>query len=297
MKWTQQQETAITERGRSIIVSAAAGSGKTAVLVERLLRILSTRESGVRAEDIVVVTFTNDAAAQMKQRLYQALSDLISSLGSDAAEEDYLWLIEQQSGLSSAKIATINSFCFDLIRENADMCGVSSQFRIAEPSEETIYVRRALQSVLENWNKTRLPDIETLFSFFCTRNDAELEGIILAIAEYMKSLAFAEHWMEKARHVCTNKTMLFEQIRSAVCHEISETLQFLDKSEPYAQAVMTSGKVNKFFELYAEDRTNIQFHLNFLKTVEPDKLLEAPLKHAAEFSDFSRVSKNTEHEN
>ncbi|MBR4101045.1 MAG: UvrD-helicase domain-containing protein [Oscillospiraceae bacterium] len=297
MKWTQQQETAITERGRSIIVSAAAGSGKTAVLVERLLRILSSRENGVRSENIVVVTFTNDAAAQMKQRLYQALSELISSLDDTADEEDYLWLIEQQSGLSSAKISTINAFCFDLIRENAELCGVSSQFRIAEPSEEAIYVRHALQSVLENWNKTRLADIETLFSFFCTRNDSEMEGIILAIAEYMKSLAFAEHWMEKVISACTDKTMLLETIRCTICQELTEILAFLERSEPYAQNVMTAGNVNRFYELYCEDRTNILFHLNYLKNVEPEKLLEAPLKHEACFSDFSRVSKNTDPEN
>ncbi len=297
MKWTQQQETAITERGRSIIVSAAAGSGKTAVLVERLLRILASRENGVRSEDIVVVTFTNDAAAQMKQRLYQALSELIESLDETAEEDDYLWLIEQQTGLSSAKIATINAFCFDLIRENAELCGVSSQFRIAEPSEESIYVRHALRTVLENWNRERLSDIETLFSFFCTRNDTELEGIILAIAEYMKSLAFAEHWMDKVRHTCTNKTLLLEAIRSAVCRELTEILHFLDMSEPYAQGVMTSGSTNRFYELFTEDRTNILFHLNYLKTVGADKLLQAPLVHTAEFSDFSRVSKNTDPEN
>lgn len=296
MNCTPQQEIAISERDRSIIVSAAAGSGKTAVLVERLLRILSSRENGVRSEDIVVVTFTNDAAAQMKQRLYHALSELIASLGDDASEDDYLWLIEQQSGLSSAKISTINAFCFDLIRENAELCGVSSQFRIAEPSEEVIYVRHALQAVLEHWNKTRLSDIETLFSFFCTRNDSELEGIILSVAEYMKSLAFPEYWMEQVCAVCSDQQLLFAKLCNAACDEISEILRFLDKSEPYAQGAMVSGKVNKFHDLFIEDRTNILFHLNYLRTVGMEKLLESPLLHAAQFSNFSRVSKNTDPE-
>ena len=79
-EWTTQQQTAIDARGRSIIVSAAAGSGKTAVLVERLLRILSDYEHPVRADRIIVVTFTNDAAAQMKQRLSKALTARLSEL-------------------------------------------------------------------------------------------------------------------------------------------------------------------------------------------------------------------------
>ncbi len=294
MEWTKQQQTAISERGRSMIVSAAAGSGKTAVLVERLLQILSSRESGVRSENIVVVTFTNDAAAQMKQRLYQALTDKMNALESDADEEDYLWLLEQQSGLSNAKISTINAFCFDLIRENADLCGVSSQFRIAEPAEEIIYVRQAMQTVLEHWNKTRLQDMEILFSFFCTRNDSELEAVILSIAEYMKSLAFAEHWIAKVLDFCKDKSYLFEAMRSAMCRETEHALALLEKSVPFAEAVMTSGKVNKFLEQLTEDRTNMQFHLNYLKSVDMEELLANPMKHTAVFSDFSKVSKNTD---
>ena len=118
MQWTTQQESAITERGRSIIVSAAAGSGKTAVLVERLLRILSdhTADPPVRADSIVVVTFTNDAASQMKQRLIQALTDKLITLEADSDTAQYDWLLEQRACLSSAKICTIHSFCFDLIR-------------------------------------------------------------------------------------------------------------------------------------------------------------------------------------
>ncbi len=296
VRWTPQQNTAISERGRSMIVSAAAGSGKTAVLVERLVQILSSRESRVRSEDIVVVTFTNDAAAQMKQRLYQALNDKMSALDSDANEEDYLWLLEQQSGLSNAKISTINAFCFDLIRENADICGISSQFRIAEPSEEVIYERQAMQTVLEHWNRTRIQDMETLFSFFCTRDDSELEGVILAIAEYMKSLAFAEHWSSAVLELCGNREEAFREIRNAVCNSLTETLGILEKSVPFAESVMLSGKVNKFLELLSEDRTNIQLHLNYLKTADMDKLLENPLKYVVKFSDFSRVSKNADPE-
>ncbi|MDE6729153.1 MAG: UvrD-helicase domain-containing protein, partial [Oscillospiraceae bacterium] len=80
MNWTPEQEQAITIRGKSIIVSASAGSGKTAVLVERLLRILSDMKNQVKADEIIVVTFTNDAAAEMKQRLTKAISEKLDSM-------------------------------------------------------------------------------------------------------------------------------------------------------------------------------------------------------------------------
>lgn len=97
VKWTDKQLDAINARNTAVIVSAAAGSGKTAVLVERLLRILSDTENKVSADRLVVVTFTNDAAAQMKQRLSEALSKQIE------LEPDNMWLCRQQALIPSAK--------------------------------------------------------------------------------------------------------------------------------------------------------------------------------------------------
>ena len=90
-KWTDRQLEAIEARNTSVIVSAAAGSGKTSVLVERLLRILSDNENRVPADKIIVVTFTNDAAAQMKQRLSDAIA---KQLEADPSNE---WLFSQQA--------------------------------------------------------------------------------------------------------------------------------------------------------------------------------------------------------
>lgn len=109
--WTKEQLDAIEAKDRAIVVSAAAGSGKTAVLVEKLLRILSDREDPVPADRIAVVTFTNDAAAQMKQRLTSALA------AAAELEPENEWLTAQQALIPSAKISTIHSFCFSLIRE------------------------------------------------------------------------------------------------------------------------------------------------------------------------------------
>lgn len=299
MKWTAQQQDAIRDRGRSVIVSAAAGSGKTAVLVERLLEILSDTdaETRVRAEDIVVVTFTNDAAAQMKQRLFTALSEAMNALGSDADEAKYSWLLQQQSALANANISTINAFCFDLIRENADICGVSPQFRVAEPAEEGIYSSRAIQTVLERWSRTRRPDMEQLYTFFCAKSDDELAAVILAVADYMRSLAFPEHWAEKVRAVCMDTGAVFEKIRRAVCRELAEVRRLLEESRHFAQAAYTGHAVNKFHEIWSEDWENITFHWNFLRTAPMERILEAPLVHCAEFRKFPALRKDVDMEN
>ena len=149
-RWTGEQQAAIDARGTSIIVSAAAGSGKTSVLVERLLRQLSDTENKVSAEKIIVVTFTNDAAAEMKKRLTIGLSKLIDE------QPDNRWLYEQQAMLQYAKICTIHSFCFDLIRENIQELDISSGFRIMEENEQNVIVNNAIETVLREPIKTLL---------------------------------------------------------------------------------------------------------------------------------------------
>ena len=122
MDWTEQQKEAITRRDSGLIVSAAAGSGKTSVLVERLLRILmdESPENKVPADHMIVVTFTNDAAAEMRSRLYQALDQKLQE------QPENTWLYQQQIRLQNAHICTISSFCFELIRENLGDQGITA---------------------------------------------------------------------------------------------------------------------------------------------------------------------------
>ena len=107
MKWTDQQDNAINIRNASVIVSAAAGSGKTAVLTERLSQLIADRSANVRADRIIVVTFTNDAASELRKRLDIRLRAMINE------DPGNSYLLRQQILLQSAKISTINAFCFD----------------------------------------------------------------------------------------------------------------------------------------------------------------------------------------
>lgn len=190
-KWTDEQLAAINARGRGIIVSAAAGSGKTSVLVERLVRILSDTENKIPADRLVVVTFTNDAAAQMKQRLAAALTEKIE------AEPENLWLCNQQILLQTAKISTIHSFCFDLIRENIQSLDVSAGFRILDGAEEALLMRKAVENIFEKFYKEQPEKIEALADFFSgsQRGDTELEEVLLKLYTFLMSIPFYEDWL------------------------------------------------------------------------------------------------------
>ncbi|MGN1107417.1 MAG: UvrD-helicase domain-containing protein, partial [Huintestinicola sp.] len=189
--WTPEQCAAINVKNRAAVVSAAAGSGKTAVLVEKLLRILSDRNDPVSADRIVVVTFTNDAAAQMKQRLCAKLAE--------AAEQDPEndWLVSQQSLIPSAKISTIHSFCFDMIRGNSALIDVDSGFRVLDQSEDDAISAQAAENVFDRWFADRSEDMKRLTDFFCpdSRNDERLAAVIPPLRSKLLALPFPEDRM------------------------------------------------------------------------------------------------------
>lgn len=199
--WTPEQQDAIDARNTSVIVSAAAGSGKTAVLVERLLRILSDTENKVPADRLIVVTFTNDAAAQMKQRLSEAISAKLES------DPDNSWLSHQQSLIPAAKISTIHSFCFDMIRENVQTLGVSAGFRILDDTEEQLVTAKALDNIFERFY-TEKPEMMNFLANAAngiSRSDDQLEKNILSLYNFLKSMPFPQKWMDKAWDMYSDK--------------------------------------------------------------------------------------------
>ena len=287
-EWTTQQQTAIDARGRSIIVSAAAGSGKTAVLVERLLRILSDYEHPVRADRIIVVTFTNDAAAQMKQRLSKALTARLSEL-EDSPE--YEWLLEQRIHLAGAKISTVHSFCFDLIRENADALDVQPNFAIAEPGQESICQRHALDTVMERWTAEK-PEMQLLYDHFCVKSDSDMESLILGIADFLGSVAFPEQWFRDARRLASDPGRLFKLLREHTFCALRGVIALYGKAEPFAIEALSEDKENKFVLRLREELTALQTQLDYLEEEPMESFCKEPLKHEVVFERFTPPKKN-----
>lgn len=144
MEYTKEQQRAIDERDKNILVAAAAGSGKTRVLVERIIRQLVNRELSV--DELLVVTFTNAAAAEMRERIEAALQKRLRT------EEDgqlSSWLERQAVLLTSADICTFHAFCQKIIRQNIDAIDVDPQFRLASEQELMLLQRDVLEELLE----------------------------------------------------------------------------------------------------------------------------------------------------
>lgn len=191
--WTDEQLDAICASGRAIVVSAAAGSGKTAVLVEKLRRMLCDEKNKISADRIAVVTFTNDAAAQMKQRLVKALTEELET------RPESEWILSQLALIPAAKISTIHSFCFDLIRENAGLLGVDSGFGVLSPDDEEIIIAKAESNVFARWFSVRRNDMRRLTSFFCPGESSEkhFSEIIPLLREKILAQPFPCEYMDK----------------------------------------------------------------------------------------------------
>ena len=192
MGWTEQQQKAIDAKDTSLIVSAAAGSGKTAVLTERLVQLIADRDSGVRADRIVVVTFTNDAAAELKKRLEKRLRELISAAPGDS------YLLKQQILLQGAKISTINSFCFDLIRDNIGEGSITSGFSVLDDADNKVLKAQTLDELIEYYCENEYDKISFMFDKFCIKDEKHLAEVISRADDFLSSVALRDKWLNEA---------------------------------------------------------------------------------------------------
>ena len=196
--WTAEQKAAIDLRGASLVVSAAAGSGKTSVLVARLITLLSDTENKVPAEQLVVVTFTNDAAAEMRRRLTKELTKAVRE------HPENEWLRQQQTMLQSAKISTIHSFCYALMREHFQALDIPAGFRTLEDSEENVLRAEAAKAVLEEFSRRAETEPETadaqriLLDAFCGSDDSALDDILDGMHRYIEQKPFGSDLAARA---------------------------------------------------------------------------------------------------
>lgn len=190
MNWTPEQEKAISHKGSAALVSAAAGSGKTAVLVERIVRLLTDREEPVPADRLVVVTFTEKAAGELKVRLNAALSAAIERDPANGL------LKAQLTRLEDASISTISAFCLSLLRRYSALLALAPDFSVADDAEQELSL--ALDAVLEEFYRTaEEAEKSLLYAWYGGENDALLCDVLRALYGFSRNLpdapaAFAE---------------------------------------------------------------------------------------------------------
>ena len=153
--FTKEQLSAIETRNKSLLVSAAAGSGKTATLTERIIRSLTDGEKPEDIRNMLIVTFTNAAVAELRERITDALKKRL------AEEPDNKRIEAQLYMLPTARISTIDSFCNDVLKNNAERFGISPKYRIADPIEAKILSHSTLSALIAAAYDGALPEVCT----------------------------------------------------------------------------------------------------------------------------------------
>ena len=202
MAWTQQQQQAIDLDNKNILVSAAAGSGKTAVLVERvvshLLRPEGT-EGAWNVDRLLVVTFTKAAAAEMSQRIDARLQTAVAEeLDREQPDRTVISRLEKQRVLlSSADISTIHAFCQKLIKNNFSALDLDPRFRVANENELALLQQDVLEEVFENRYGQDDEALESLGEKYASdRGDGALYEIVLKLHEMSRNQPFPEEWLK-----------------------------------------------------------------------------------------------------
>ena len=195
VKWNEEQIQAINAKDSAVLVSAAAGSGKTAVLVERVINMLTDKSSGVMADELLIVTFTRLAAEEMKTRINKRLTKLLDECITNP-EIDEAHLRNQQLLLDKANISTIDSFCREIVKSSYTRFDISPDYRIGDNSELTALRCRAVEECAEEFYKR--DDFKDIASLFTTStSDRPLKDEIISFYNFLSALPFPERWMEK----------------------------------------------------------------------------------------------------
>ena len=191
MEWTEEQVQAISQKGSNILVAAAAGSGKTAVLVERIIK--KVVEEGIDIDKLLVVTFTNAAASEMRERVLDAIYKKLDENPNDEK------LLRQITLLNKASICTIDSFCLEVVRNNFyELENVAPNFRIADTTEIELLKQEVIEDMFEKKYEEEEEDFSKLIHTYTSyRDDSPLKDLILKIYNYIQSNPFPEKWLEE----------------------------------------------------------------------------------------------------
>ena len=210
MKWTPDQQKVIDLRDRNILVSAAAGSGKTAVLVERIVQEVTQGEHPIDIDRLLVVTFTKAAASEMRQRVGRALEERLIEYPGDKR------LQRQLSLLHNAQITTIDSFCQNIIRNYFHVIDLDPVFRVADDTEIKIMKQEVLEQILEECyeNAALEPEKEESIQYLAMvdmlstgRDDSAVEGLILDLHNMSQSAPWPADWLEQAEKLYVYENM------------------------------------------------------------------------------------------
>ena len=197
-KLTPQQKTAIENRGGRLLVSAAAGSGKTKVLVDRLLGYLTDPAAPANIDEFLIITYTKAAAAELRGKIAAKLTERV------AAEPENIHLRRQLQRLYLTKISTVHSFCSDILREYAYRLDIPGDFRVADENECNEIRIRVLEKMLDEAYHSELEDL-AFRTFVDTqglgRDDRQIPEIIMQVYDSARCHLDPEHWLQQCEEL------------------------------------------------------------------------------------------------
>ena len=192
-KWTLEQQKAIETRGHNLLVSAAAGSGKTAVLVERIIKMIMDEKDPVDVDRMLIMTFTNAAAAEMRERITDALSKAVSE------EPNNKRLKKQFALIQRANINTIHSFCLSVIRSNFDKIDLEPDFKIGDDTENTLLKEEAVEELMEEMYEEGNEDFYDLVESYTTyKDDRKIADMVLNLYDFIMNMPYPRKWLHEA---------------------------------------------------------------------------------------------------
>ena len=271
-KWTTPQQNAIDARNSNILVSAAAGSGKTAVLVERVIQLITDVNLDVDVDKLLIVTFTNAAAAEMKSRIAKKLLEIINKDQNNTNAHKQLAL------LPNAKVSTIDSFCIGLVRENFFKLDIEQDFKILDNSENAVLEKTAMDEVLDFLYENGGDDFKSLVNMFSsTKDDKGFAEVVNRISHFISSQDFPDVWLDKVCEIY-NPDIKFED---SFCSEyvVNETNLLLDVVEDlFKQSVavlnVADEKHKKLIDALSDDRLIIDRLIDNAETDKWDEMLD-----------------------
>lgn len=225
--FTDDQWKAIWATGKDVLVSAAAGSGKTKVLITRMIEKVLNEKNPIDVDELLVVTFTNAAAAEMRHRMAQALEEAI------AAKPDSIHLRRQLSLLNKAQISTLHSFCLNVVRQYAYLLDIDPGFRIADTTEAALLRDDTVGEVLEDAYNAEDPEAmyRLADSFTSDRNDQSIETLIDRLYDYSRVHPSPERWLrmlpmeyEIGEDAVIDELDFIGPLKTAIRHTLEEAI-------------------------------------------------------------------------
>lgn len=262
MKWTKSQQQAIETRDKSLLVSAAAGSGKTAVLVERIIQLII--QDKVQVDELLVVTFTRAAAEEMRMQIYNSLRKIKPK---DKHEREFI--NKQLTNLSSASISTLHSFCLEITKSYFQVINIDPSLKIGDDNQIMMLKNKAMDQLLdEEYERGEENFIKLLEMFNNARDDKSIRDIIDDLHVFLLNRSNPKEWAKNAIENFSlnlsefNKSVYYDELRNNTEKKLISAKVYLTNAIDIAEYL----EDDKAKSILSEEQLQIESLLNGLET-------------------------------